>query len=86
MGGLSPSVNTMIKRITPDSLIGRVFGLSVSAGYLGVFGGSIMGGQIAAFLGIRSVFFITSALLLFNGGWVYFKIYRKLKDTTSISR
>jgi DHA1 family multidrug resistance protein-like MFS transporter len=76
--GLIPSVNILIKKITPDSLTGRVFGFSMSAGYLGVFGGSILGGQVAAWFGIRYVFFITSALLLINAVWVYFKVYKKL--------
>jgi DHA1 family multidrug resistance protein-like MFS transporter len=77
--GLNPSVNTLIKKITPDSLTGRVFGLNMSAGYLGIFGGSVLGGQVAARLGIQYVFFITSALLLLNALWVYFKVYKKLK-------
>ncbi len=76
--GLIPSVNTLVKRITPDSLTGRVFGFTMSAGYLGVFGGSILGGQVAAYLGISYVFFTTSALLLINAVWVYFKVYKKL--------
>ncbi|MDP4083707.1 MAG: multidrug efflux MFS transporter [Bacillota bacterium] len=76
--GLMPSVNIMLKTITPASLAGRVFGFSMSAGYLGVFGGSILGGQVAAYLGINYVFFITSALLLINAMWVYFKVYKKL--------
>jgi predicted MFS family arabinose efflux permease len=50
----------------------------MSAQYLGVFGGSILGGQVAAFWGIRYVFFITSILLLINAIWVYFKVYKKL--------
>ena len=78
MGGLNPSVNVLVKKITPDSLTGRVFGFNISAQYLGVFGGSILGGQVAAYLGIRYVFFITSALLLMNAVWVYFKVYKKL--------
>ncbi|MGG2066981.1 multidrug efflux MFS transporter [Bacillus sp. S14(2024)] len=76
--GLTPSVNTLIKRITPASLTGRVFGFTMSAGYLGVFGGSVLGGQVAAYWGIRYVFFITSALLLINALWVYLKVYKKL--------
>ncbi|PHA02514.1 MFS transporter [Bacillus pseudomycoides] len=76
--GLIPSVNTLIKRITPASLTGRVFGFTMSAGYLGVFGGSVLGGQVAAYLGIRYVFFITGALLLINALWVYFKVFKKL--------
>lgn len=76
--GLNPSVNTLLKRITPDSLTGRVFGFSMSAGYLGVCAGAVLGGQVAARWGIRYVFFITSALLLANALWVYFKVYKKL--------
>lgn len=79
IAGLIPSVNTLLKRITPDSLTGRVFGFNMSAGYLGVFGGSVLGGQVAAYLGIRSVFFITGALLLVNAVWVYFKVYKNIR-------
>ncbi|KLU62284.1 tetracycline resistance protein, class B [Peptococcaceae bacterium CEB3] len=78
IAGLNPSINTLVKKITPDSLVGRVFGFTMSAGYLGVFGGSVLGGQVAAYLGIKFVFFITSALLLINAIWVYFKVYKKL--------
>jgi MFS family permease len=77
MGGLV-SGNVLLKKITPDSLTGRVFGLNISAQYLGIFGGAILGGQVAAYLGIRYVFFITSTLLLLNAVLVYFKVYRKL--------
>jgi len=76
--GLIPSVNILIKKITPQNLTGRVFGFTMSAGYLGIFGGAALGGQVAAYFGIRSVFFITSALLLINAMWVYFKVYKKL--------
>lgn len=78
LGGLNPSVNTLVKKITPASITGRIFGFTISAGYLGVFGGSVLGGQVAARLGVNYVFFITSALLLLNAVWVYFKIYRKI--------
>lgn len=78
LGGLNPSINTLIKKITPASITGRIFGFTISAGYLGVFGGSVLGGQVAAWFGIGYVFFITSALLLLNAVWVYFKVYKKL--------
>lgn len=81
-GGLSPSINALLKRITPSSITGRVFGFNVAAGYLGVFGGSILGGQVASWLGPRYVFFTTGALLLLNGAWVYFKVYKKLQLST----
>lgn len=78
LGGLNPSVNTLIKKITPTSIMGRIFGFTISAGYLGVFGGSVLGGQIAARFGISYVFFMTSSLLLLNAVWVYLKLYKKL--------
>jgi len=76
--GLTPSVSILIKKITPNSLTGKVFGFNMAAGYLGVFVGAVLGGQVAAYFGIRSVFFITSALLFINAVWVYFKVYKKL--------
>lgn len=78
IAGLNPSVNTLVKKITPEVLVGRVFGFNIAAQYLGVFGGSILGGQVAAYLGIKYIFFITSALLLLNAAWVYFKVYKNL--------
>ena len=79
--GLIPSVNILIKKITPSEITGRVFGFTMSAGYLGVFGGAVLGGQVAALFGIRYVFFITGALLLINAILVYFKVYRRI-DTS----
>ena len=76
--GLTPSVSILIKKITPDSLTGKIFGFNMSAGYLGIFAGAVLGGQVAAYFGIRYVFFITSVLLFINAVWVYFKVYKKL--------
>lgn len=75
--GLIPSVNTFIKKITPDFLTGSVFGFTMSAMYLGAFGGSVLGGQVAAYLGIRCLFFFTSTLLFLNAMLIYFKVYKK---------
>ncbi|WP_238883765.1 multidrug efflux MFS transporter [Clostridium sp. YIM B02551] len=76
--GLIPSVNILVKKITPSSLIGRVFGFTTAAGYLGAFIGAVLGGQIAAWFSFKYVFFITSALLFINAVLVYFKVYKKL--------
>lgn len=76
--GLTPSINILIKKLSPDFLTGRIFGFSMSAQYLGIFSGSILGGQISARFGIRYVFFITSSLLLLNALSVYYTVYKKL--------
>jgi MFS family permease len=81
--GLAPSANALLKRITPDAITGRIFGVSISAQYLGIFSGSILGGQVAAYFGIRDVFFITSILLLMNAWLVYGKVCKKLPGAIS---
>ncbi|WP_040949432.1 MFS transporter [Gorillibacterium massiliense] len=76
--GLGPSINVLLRKITPDPLIGRVFGLNISALYLGAFGGSVFGGQVAPWLGMRYVFIMTSILLMTSAVWVYFRVHKKL--------
>lgn len=75
--GLLPSINIMVKKIVPQDITGRIFGISISAQYLGTFFGSTLGGQIAATFGIKYVFFITSGLLLINAIIIYKGVYNK---------
>lgn len=77
-GAMLPSINTMLKQNTPSEVAGRIFSINQSAQFLGVFMGSILGGQIAAHWGIRNVFFITSFLLVLNAVDVYFNVLRKI--------
>lgn len=81
--GLMPSVNTIVKRLSPEAVTGRIFGYSMSAQYLGTFSGAVFGGQVSSYFGIRSVFFVTSALLLLNAVWVYNTVYKKLSGKYS---
>ncbi|MBP2655453.1 MAG: tetA 3 [Firmicutes bacterium] len=74
--GLLPSLNTLVRQNVPDSITGRAFGYNQSAQYLGSFGGSILGGQVAASFGIHWVFFVTGALLLINAVWVYITTFK----------
>lgn len=78
--GLLPSVNSLIKQSTPQLITGRAFGYNQSAQFLGVFLGSVLGGQMAGTFGIHYVFFFTGALLLMNGLWVYHTIYKEKFD------
>ena len=75
--GLLPSVNSLIAQSTPQFITGRALGYNQSAQFLGVFLGSVLGGQMAGTFGIRYVFFFTGALLLVNGFWVYYTIYKE---------
>lgn len=56
--GLIPSVNIMIKKIIPSSLTGRVFGFNMSAGYLGIFAGAVLGGKVAAYMELELCFLL----------------------------
>ncbi len=82
---LLPSINTLIKRTTPDKVTGRIFGFNQSAQFLGTFSGSVLGGQTAAYLGIRAVFLVTSALLLLNAVWVYCNVFGKVTENVQKS-
>jgi MFS family permease len=73
--GLLPSINSLVKQLTPDEFAGRVFGYNQSAQFIGSFAGSVLGGGVAAWFGIQYVFFFTSALLMFNAIWVYKMVY-----------
>jgi MFS family permease len=77
VGGLLPSINTLVMRNTPSAITGRAFGFNQSAQFLGSFGGSLLGGQVAATFGIHYVFFVTGALLLLNALWVYMTICKQ---------
>jgi MFS family permease len=77
LAGIVPSINALIKQVTPAELTGRIYGINNSAQYLGVFAGATLGGQIASALGLRSVFLATSALLLLAAVWVYWLVFRR---------
>jgi MFS family permease len=77
-GALLPSINTLIKQSIPGEVAGQVFGYNQMAQFLGTFGGSVAGGQIAARFGLSYVFLVTSVLLLLNAMWVYRNVFRKI--------
>ena len=63
--GIYPSINAILAEKTSASIKGRVFGLMFSAQQIGAMGGTILGGVIATFLGMKYVFLAAGALLLF---------------------
>ncbi|MGM8214885.1 MFS transporter [Bacillaceae bacterium W0354] len=67
LGGLMPTRMAYIRQAAPISIQGEVIGYNTSLRFLGNVIGPILGGVISGFYGISSVFFFTSALLLFSG-------------------
>jgi DHA1 family multidrug resistance protein-like MFS transporter len=74
IGGILPTANALIGRGAPRESRGTIYGMTASATFLGNSLGPLSGGFIAAGFGIRWVFALTSALLVVNLVWVWFKV------------
>jgi len=66
-GGLMASSNSLVGLSVPAAQHGMAYGLSQSANALGNSLGPLIGGSLAAALGLRPVFAITAALFLVLG-------------------
>ncbi len=77
-GSIYPTLNAVLKRFTPPETAGRIFSYMQSGQFLGVFAGSVLGGQLSATFGIPHMFLITSALLFLNALLVYNFIYKPI--------
>ncbi|MCU9612771.1 MFS transporter [Caldibacillus lycopersici] len=62
-GGIIPCMTAYIRQAAPISIQGEVQGYNVSFRFLGNVIGPALGGTISGFIGISSVFFVTSAIL-----------------------
>lgn len=66
-----PSINNLIRQLTPANCLGRIYGFNQSCQFIGMFTGAFLGGHLAAFFGIRHMFFIVAFLLLFDALWYH---------------
>jgi DHA1 family multidrug resistance protein-like MFS transporter len=74
VGGILPTANALVGRLTPAKQRGQVFGFTSSATFLGSFAGPLLGGFGSAALGIRWMLAVTSVLYLLNMVWVRLKV------------
>ncbi|NRD79201.1 MFS transporter [Bacillus sp. BRMEA1] len=72
IGGMVPSLNVLVKKLAPPDIQATVFGLNSSSLFLGNFVGPLIGSHVAAAFGIRSVFYVTMAILMINSISIYF--------------
>ncbi|MFT8392307.1 MAG: multidrug efflux MFS transporter [Sporolactobacillus sp.] len=79
--GILPSINSIVKKMAPAAITGRLFGYNQSFQFLGTLGGSLLGSHLAAAEGISFVFFTTSCLLFINAGWVVFSEHLAFKHS-----
>jgi MFS transporter, DHA1 family, multidrug resistance protein len=66
VGGLVPSLNVLVKKLAPLEIQGRAYGFNSSSLFLGNFVGPLIGSNVAAIWGIKSVFYVTMTILLIN--------------------
>ncbi|THF59803.1 multidrug efflux MFS transporter [Ollibium composti] len=81
LGGLLPSVTSVIRHNVPDGVGGNVLGLSVSAQYVGQVAGPLLGGFVGGHFGMRAVFLMTAVLMA--AGAVYNWLARASQERRS---
>jgi MFS family permease len=76
VGGLIPSVASLLRSLSPDNVRGSVFGLNQSANSFGNVCGALFGGFMANHLGIPSIFISLSVIffLHFILVWIQVKL------------
>ncbi len=73
LAGLLPAIAKLVRQAVAENASGKMLGYLQSAQFAGQVIGPLIGGQIGVHVGMRSVFFVTSALLLSCAGldrWV----------------
>lgn len=75
MGGLLPSVNSLIRKFTPDGMESRAYSFNSSTLALGNMVGPIVGGLLSGVIGIEGIFIMSGILLLLNTLWTRFSLY-----------
>jgi DHA1 family multidrug resistance protein-like MFS transporter len=74
IGGLLPTANALVGRLVPRSDRGTIYGMTSSAMFMGNSLGPLLGGFLAAGLGLSWVFLMTGAVLALNLIWVYYRV------------
>lgn len=78
LGGLIPAVNALIRKYTPDGMESRAYSFNSSTLSLGNLIGPIAGGALSGYIGIHGLFYVSGALMLLNGVWVWHSLLRKM--------
>ena len=72
IGGMLPSLNTLVKIKAPEELQATAFGFNSSSTFLGNLIGPLIGSSVAAAYGIKYVFYVTMIVLLANAAAIFF--------------
>jgi DHA1 family multidrug resistance protein-like MFS transporter len=69
LGGVLPTINTIVQRFTAEKDRGGIYGIFQSGLLIGNMAGPLVGGVLAAYLGLRSIFMITTGMFLLVSLW-----------------
>ncbi|MFO7264263.1 MAG: multidrug transporter [Bacillaceae bacterium G1] len=81
IGGLTPSVNALIRKFAPAGQESTTFGYANSALFMGNMLGPILGGLLAGFIGIRGVFLLGAVLFAVNLLWVKYVFEHRVDES-----
>lgn len=83
LGGIIPCMTAYIRLKAPAGIQGEVLGYNMSFRFLGNVAGPVLGGIISGWYGITAVFYITSALFLFGGCFLW---KQRVRESKSLSK
>jgi MFS family permease len=69
LGGLLPSITSIIRHNVPEGVGGNVLGYAISAQYVGQVAGPVLGGFVGGHIGMQAVFLGTAVLLGAGALW-----------------
>jgi len=69
VSGVFPTINTIVQRSTSEKDRGGIYGIFQSALLVGNMAGPLIGGVLAASLGLRSIFLITTVIFFLASIW-----------------
>jgi len=81
-----PSITAFIRVEVPLEMQGEVLGYHQSFRFLGNVVGPIFGGILSGYIGISSVFYVTSALFIFTFGLLWWNLSQYEKRKLKVRR
>lgn len=83
-GGIVPCMTAYIRQVAPYEIQGELQGYNTSFRFLGNVIGPSIGGIIAGFIGISSVFYVTSALIILSFILLSYQVRKEEKEHKKI--
>jgi DHA1 family multidrug resistance protein-like MFS transporter len=73
-GGMGPTLNSLVAGLVPRHRLGSIYGMTAAASSLGAAMGPLLGGWLAASMGLRAPFVLMGAMLLLLSVMVQWRV------------